>query len=65
MNIFETMKQMDVNGDGLVEFGEMKSWFQTVGDSLDDVSFKNILESLRDSAETMKALKLAKELGKQ
>ena len=55
----EYLKQMDLDGNGIVDEEEVSIYFKVIGSTLDDESFKSILEELTGHLQASKNMKMA------
>jgi len=60
--LLSSMAHMDLNGDGLLEYGEMVQYFRAVSAEMSDSDLAVVLQGLKDSAAMQGALDMAKGL---
>jgi len=58
-NVMSAMKDMDINGDGKVEFQELIDYFTVVGEKMSDDEFEGLVSNLIDNAHTAKFIHAA------
>jgi len=58
-NVMNAMKDMDINGDGKVEFQELIDYFTVVGEKMSDDEFEGLVSNLIDNAHTAKFIHAA------
>ena len=65
MSVLDGMKAMDANGDGLIEFDEMKSYFAIVLEGLGEGAsgFDTVMEELMEAGHIYSMQKMAKQFG--
>lgn len=61
-NVLKNLNDMDSNGDGMLEYGEMKDYFAACGAVLNDEEFTMVLGDMRDTATTAQMIKTAASL---
>ena len=61
-SVLTNLKAMDSNGDGMLEYGEMKDYFAACGAVLNDEEFSMVLGDMRDTATTAQMIKTAASL---
>ena len=63
-SVLSNLVAMDANGDGMLEYGEMKDYFAVCGAVLSDDEFEMILGDMRDNATTAQMIKTAEALAR-
>lgn len=58
-SVLSNLIAMDSNGDGMLEYGEMKDYFAVCGSVLNDDEFNMVLSDMRDTATTAQMIKTA------
>ena len=61
-NVLKNLNDMDSNGDGMLEYGEMKDYFAACGAVLNEEEFAMVLGDMRDTATTAQMIKTAASL---
>jgi len=64
-SVMGNLIQMDANGDGMLEYGEMRDYFAVCGAALSDDEFSMVLGDMRDNAASAQLIKLAESMEKQ
>lgn len=58
-SVMSNLIAMDANGDGMLEYGEMKDYFKVCGAVLNDSEFDLVVGDMRDNASTAQMIKVA------